>query len=294
MAIVAQLVRASDCGSECRGFESRRSPFFYLAGNFVSTLEAIFLGIVQGLTEFLPISSSGHLMLIQNLLGMNNLKEYIIFDMVCHLGTLLAIFFVFFDQIKSILFGDRQVLLKLFVAILPLFPLLLLLKPIKSLFNEPQYLGYFFLLTAFILYTGVRFGRNKPSSLVDHPIKDALTIGLFQAGAILPGVSRSGSTITAARLLGWSYSDAITFSFLLAIPTILGGVVLEIAQIIFKQEVTHTDLSLIQYISGFITSFLFGWASLLFLQRLATKHNFMYFVWYCLLLGIGTILYFGI
>lgn len=263
--------------------------------NTVTTLEAFFLGIIQGLTEFLPVSSSGHLLLAQNLFGMKNLKDYVAFDIICHLGTLLAIILVYFKQIKAVILVEREVLIKLSIAIIPLFPLVFLLKPIKNLFNEPQYLGFFFLLTALILYLGIRLGQNKnEKDLSKHPFRDALTIGIFQAGAILPGVSRSGSTITAARLLGWDYQQAITFSFLLAIPTVLGGVVIELAQILLKKSsITTVNISITQYAIGFITSFFFGWASLLFLQKLATKHKFMYFVWYCLFIGVASILYFG-
>lgn len=259
----------------------------------VSTLEAIFLGLIQGLTEFLPISSSGHLVLAQSLLGMENLKDFLVFNIVCHLGTLFAIFFVFSKKIKDLFLTEKKMLLKLAIALLPLFPLVFLLKPIKDFFDQPQYLGYFFLITAFILFLGVRFGKDLPSkSLAKHPWRDALTIGLFQAIAILPGVSRSGSTISGARLLGWSYDQAITFSFLLAIPTILAGVVLELGQLLLKPQETLPGITWVQYATGFTFSFIFGFIALIYLQKLASKQRFMYFVWYCLFLGIVLTLYF--
>jgi undecaprenyl-diphosphatase len=259
----------------------------------MSIIEALFLGLIQGITEFLPVSSSGHLVLFQNILGLKNLKEYIVFDVICHLGTLLAIFLVFAKEIKELLFKDHKTFLKIVVAILPLFPLLLLMKPIKAAFEQPQYLGYFFLTTAALLYLGIRFGQNKPDNVLEkRSYKDAFIIGLFQAMAILPGVSRSGSTISGARLLGWNYDKAITFSFLLAIPTILGGVTIELGQLLFKSHAELPSIAFTQYAAGFITSFFFGWGSLLFLQKLATKHKFMYFVWYCLFIGLVTILYF--
>lgn len=257
----------------------------------MTLLEAIILGIVQGITEFLPVSSSGHLVMLQNLLGLSNLKTFIVFDMVCHLGTLLSIFLVFFKDIKEMLFKNREMFFKICVAILPLFPLLLLLKPIKSMFDSPQYLGYFFLITAALLYLGIRFGKTKPETK-EKSYKDAFAIGLFQACAILPGVSRSGATISGARLLGWSYEKAITFSFLLAIPTILGGVTIEMAGLFLKTSAELPSMAISSYIAGFLTSFFFGWISLLFLQRLASKHEFMYFVWYCLILGIINIFIF--
>ena len=120
--------------------------------------EALFLGILQGLTEFLPVSSSGHLSLLQNILRIKHLDSLILFDLVIHLGTLLAIACIFYDKIIALL-HNRSQLANLAIAILPLFPLLLIMKPIKSLFETPQYLGFFFMLTSAILYAGIRFGR---------------------------------------------------------------------------------------------------------------------------------------
>jgi len=261
----------------------------------VTTIEAIFLGIIQGLTEFLPVSSSGHLVLFQSLFGMKNIKDLIIFDMVCHLGTLLAIFIIFSEKIKAILYSEKKMLFKLFIALIPLFPLVFMLKQIKEIFDQIEYLGYFFLLTALLLYIGNRFGYEKPSNLVqpEQSFRDAFTIGLFQAIAVFPGVSRSGSTISGARLLGWSYEQAISFSFLLAIPTILASILLEIGQLLLKKNFSSLpDVSWIQYSAGFLFSFIFGLIALFYLQKLASKQRFMYFVWYCLFLGITTILYF--
>jgi len=261
----------------------------------MTLLEAIFLGIVQGITEFLPISSSGHLELAQLFLGMQNLHHYVIFDLVCHLGTLLAIFFMFWSEITKSFTTDRKRFIQIVLGTLPLFPLVLIMKPIKALFNEPQYLGACFLFTALLLYLGIRLARNVGEQhLEKRKWRDSLTIGLFQAVAILPGVSRSGSTISAARVLGWSSQEAITFSFLLAIPAILGGVAIESMQLILKGTASMPEVPTGQYIAGFFTSFGVGYYALYQLRLLASKQKFMYFVWYCLLLGIFTTLYFSI
>lgn len=251
----------------------------------VTTLEAIFLGIIQGITEFLPVSSSGHLKLVQSLFGFQNLQNYIVFDLVCHLGTLLAIFLMFRKEIFSV---NRTRFQQVILGTLPLFPLLLIMKPIKALFNQPEYLGYFFMLTALLLYLGIRLGNERPT----HATRDPLIIGTFQAMAILPGISRSGSTISAAKMLGWSSQEAITFSFMLAIPAILGGTILELFQIV-KHSESIAHISPTQYIFGFLTSFGVGYYALNLLRSLASKQKFMYFVWYCLLLGIFTTLYFN-
>lgn len=255
-------------------------------------LEAIFLGIVQGLTEFLPVSSSGHLTLFQALFGFKDLERYVAFDIVCHLGTLLAIFVVFYQSIWDALSRNWGRMGQVILGTLPLFPLVLLLKPIKALFDQPELLGYFFLTTALLLYLGIRFGQPLPQpTLEKKQWRDALTIGLFQAFAILPGVSRSGSTLSGARLLGWNVEEALTFSFLLAIPAILGGACLEALQIFLKQYTAPIPVS--AYLLGFSTSFIVGWGALLLLKQLAPKRSFMYFVWYCLALGIFTLFYFN-
>lgn len=257
--------------------------------------EAIILGIIQGLTEFLPVSSSGHLELGQYFLGFQDLKQYILFDLVCHLGTLVAIFWFFFSDIKQSLTSDMTRVRQLIIAMLPLFPLLLILKPIKALFDEPQYLGYCFLLTALFLTIGSRFSIGAaPSESRRSRWGDALTIGFFQAIAILPGVSRSGSTISAARVLGWKKQDAISFSFLLAIPTILGGMALETMTLLSSSHSSaYAAVSFSAFAFGFLTSFVVGCFSLKLLVLLTANNQWRYFIGYCLLLGLGTTIYFN-
>jgi len=261
----------------------------------MSTIQAIILGIIQGITEFLPVSSSGHLTLYQTLLGLENLDQYIAFDLVCHLGTLLAILIVFTPQIKQVISSDIKRLMQIGVGTLPLFPTVLIMKPLTRLFDQPQYLGYFFMITAVLLYLGIRFGREYPEEhLKKKRFGDAFMIGIFQTLALLPGVSRSGSTISVARILGWKPQDAVMFSFLLAIPAIIGGSSLEFLKLISGKTIYPTStLSFMQYASGFISSFIVGYLSLLLLIRLAVKGKFMYFVWYCLIVGICSFLYFG-
>lgn len=259
----------------------------------MSTLHAIILGIIQGITEFLPISSSGHLKLAQSILGFENLEAFIIFDLVCHLGTLLAIFCVFYKQIQQALLTDRTRLWQVVVATLPLFPLLLIMKPIKTLFSQPEYLGYFFFLTAALLYMGIRCGWEAPSAALEkHRWRNALIVGIFQAIAILPGVSRSGSTISSARTLGISMKEAVSFSFLLAVPAILGGVTLEVGKVIATDMAALPAISGFHYFLGFATSFVVGMGALRLLMQVAGKNQFMYFVWYCLFIGVVSLIYF--
>ena len=258
----------------------------------MTMLDAIILGIVQGLTEFLPISSSGHLHLFEYFLGFEGLDRYIPFDIACHLGSLLAIILIFYRQIISLFVENKTRFLQIVLATLPLFPLLLLLKPIKAVYAAPKYLGFFFLLTAFILFLGERFGRQKPVVVQEkNRWRDAFFIGLWQAIAILPGVSRSGSTISGARLLGWEMKNAITFSFLLAIPTILGATIVEFLNW-YRHPEGIADLALEHYMVGFVVSFITGLLALKLLFYIALSDKFSYFAWYCLLLGIAVTCYF--
>lgn len=259
----------------------------------MTTLDAIFLGIVQGLTEFLPVSSSGHLKLFQYFLGMRDLDAYIIFDLACHLGTLLAIVFVFSNHIKEIFTRSNPTRFwQVILATLPLFPLVLLMKPIKATYANPYYLGFFFILTSIILFLGIKFGKTiSEEQSLKHPWRGALIVGICQAIAIFPGVSRSGSTISGARLIGWAPKDAIIFSFLLAIPAILGGTILELYKL-WQHPESGINLPIFHYVLGFFVSFVVGFFALQLLIRLAMQNRFYYFAWYCLMLGIAITYYF--
>lgn len=257
----------------------------------MTTLEAFILGIIQGLTEFLPVSSSGHLELSQYLIGLQNLDQYVFFNLICHVGTLIAIILVYFSHIQETIFTDHTRLRQIILGTLPLFPLVLIMKPIKQFFDKPEYLGFCFLITAILLYLGIRSKPSASNSNRERPWRDALMIGLFQAFAILPGVSRSGSTISAGRMLGWQRQDAISFSFLLAIPAILGGVVLESFHVWKLAQLPNVGWT--QYVVGFSTSLVVGYFALKLLMKLAAKDRFIYFVWYCLFIGIATTFYFN-
>lgn len=257
--------------------------------------QAILLGVIQGLTEFLPVSSSGHLILGQIFLGLQNPQTFILFDLCCHLGTLVAIVAFFYKEIYRTLFVERTRLLQVCAALLPLFPLLLLLKPLKALFDQPKYLSVFFAMTSLLLYLGLRFGREKEEKFIRaHRWRDSLMIGLFQAMAVLPGVSRSGATLSAARLAGWSREEAVTFSFLIAIPTILGASFIEAAQLFSSAEQFSSErISLQVYFAGWAASLVVGYAALGLLKKIVMSNQLMLFVWYCLGLSFFCLLAFN-
>lgn len=261
----------------------------------MSLLDSILLGILQGLTEFLPVSSSGHLKLAEYFLGYKDLDRFILFDLACHMGTLFSIFFVFHREIREALSPKSGRFWQVFLATLLLFPLVFLMKPIKAAYNSPELLGYFFIATGCLLLLGIRWGWSAaPASLERRRWRDALAIGTSQALAILPGVSRSGTTITAGRLLGWNPQEAVTFSFLLAIPAILGGTLYELLAMWFEpaKHPAHA-IGVLPFIAGALASFVVGCFALRLLMGLAAKNRFVYFAVYCFLIGITLIFYFN-
>jgi undecaprenyl-diphosphatase len=253
-------------------------PFVSAKGFPLTLLQAIILGIVQGITEFFPISSSGHLELIQTFMELEP-KKLVLFNLFCHLGTLSAICTLLHTEIRETFFLHTTRLKQLLIALLPLFPLLLFLPKVKAAFGNPQMLGYTFLISAFMLFVG----RNRKTTEAKNPVRDACIIGCMQAVAILPGISRSGSTISTARLLGWSRDESFKFSFLLSIPTILGGVFLEIFKLSNEEIIS---LQIQEFLAGFSVSFLVGFLSLRFLLRSVNTDIFPYFSIYCFFLGI--------
>lgn len=255
-------------------------PLFLFQEVTMHIWEAVLLGIVQGLTEFLPVSSSGHLLLVEHLLGLKNLSRYVLFDLVCHMGTLGAIFIVFRKEIKETL-PDSKKMIQYGIALLPLIPLVPLVKKVKVLFDSPEWLGIGFLITALILFIGYHFGREKKTA--EKSYTSALYIGMAQSLAILPAISRSGATISSALLLGWAPYEAVVFSFLLSIPTILGGMGLELLKL---NTSLLPDVSLSAYFAGFLSSLIVGYFSLRLLIRIVGTAKFQYFSWYCASLGL--------
>lgn len=263
---------------------------YFNTESFMTTWEAFLLGLVQGITEFLPVSSSGHLELAQYFLGFQNLHAYVLFNLICHLGTLGAIFYFFFPEIKASITTQPKRFFQIALGTLPLFPLVFILKPIKAIFDQPHYLGICFLFTSFLLFASIYVRLPQKKWLPGW--SDPLAIGCCQAIAILPGISRSGATISAARLLGWDKQEAIRFSFLLAIPAILGGTVLEAWELCHLPPSNAPSIQLSQFLAGFGTSFLVGCGALWALMKIMAQDKWVYFAWYCLILGTLTTLYF--
>ncbi|MBI5420640.1 MAG: undecaprenyl-diphosphate phosphatase, partial [Deltaproteobacteria bacterium] len=256
----------------------------------MSLLQAIFLGILQGATEFLPVSSSGHLLLAQRLLGIR--EPELAFDLLLHLGTLFAVLVFLRREIVEILgsllrrerggqtggWGRRELLL-LVLSTIPT-------GIIGIAFHDTVETGISFrgmgvrylLLTSFLLMSNLRFRHKWDPERIE--IWEAVAIGIMQGAAIFPGLSRSGSTIVLALLLGTSPSRSAKFSFLISLPAILGAALVNV----------HKGISVlpgaVPSIAGFLFSMLVGYLALLVVARLVTRGRFIRFAPYTLLLSI--------
>ena len=246
----------------------------------MDNLYSLILGTVQGLTEFLPVSSSGHLVLIQELLpGFS--QPGILLDVILHLGTLAAVLYYFRLKILDI---SANYLKYLFVGTIPaVIAGLLFREEIERMFADPKILGLEFLATAFI-----NFMIDKPAKgNKEINSKKSFNIGIFQALAILPAISRSGATIFAAVRQGIDKKKAAEFSFLLSVPAILGANVLEL----FVHRETIISEFNISYLLGFFAAFVVGFLSIGVVLKFLTENKFKYFGYYCLALGIIILLF---
>jgi undecaprenyl-diphosphatase len=245
---------------------------------------AIILGLVQGITEFFPVSSSAHLRLAKWLLGVPDGEHLLYFDLLCHSGTLIALILYLRRSIWEILCKPRAIALFI-VALLPLVPAYFLLKPLRVAASEPRFLGWALLATSAILFCA---GRVNTVPMKSRKWRDVLCIGAAQTMALIPGVSRSGSTIAMARWLGWDWVEAARFSFLLAIPAVLGGQLLETLKLLRGGEMLY-GLPWEVYAAGFATSFGVGLFSVRFVFWAYERGTVNPFAWYCLGVGLFAI-----
>lgn len=239
----------------------------------------ILLALVQGMTEFFPVSSSGHLLLFQKILDFTTLP--LVYDIFFHLGTLLAVMAFFAKDLKPLLLrfyekNNLRLLLLLMTASLPTAVIGFLGKDFfEGLFERSDYLGFCFLFTAAVLLAS-KFLRFKKTA--DFPA--AFIIGIAQGIAIIPGVSRSGLTIAVALILGLGFGFSFKFSFLLSIPAILGALLLESGKIPWQGG--HWP----QLLLAVAVSALAGFLALALLEKIMIREKFHLFAFYLLLLGI--------
>lgn len=257
-------------------------------------LKAVILGIVQGIGEFLPISSSGHLVVVDHLFdaitGRSPVKDAdadMLFNIVVHLGTLLSILIVYREAIWKLRLQPR-VCLNIVLASIPAGVLGVLFKEqFEVAFSTPLVVGVCWFVTAAMLLIGQRLERNE-ISYEDLPPHKAFLIGVFQAIALLPGVSRSGSTITGGLLSGLQRGSAGAFSFLMAIPVIGGAAVLELKDVVTGDVTIGNPVPLL---AGGVTAFLVGWLVLRWLVLLIAKGRLHWFAYYCCAAGTMTVIW---
>ena len=270
---------------------------------------SLFLGIVQGITEFLPVSSSGHLVLAQKVFGLD--QDMLTFDICVHFGTLIAVFTVFhksiinltvecFNGLKSIVIERTSIKdvyqnsyeIRISAAIIiGTLPAVIVGLTLKDFFEKAFQSAFFVFISLFL--TGclllVTFFVKKNKKQIGFI--NGLIIGLAQSLAIIPGISRSGSTISTALLLGVRREDAGEFSFLLSIPAILGATVFAIKDISANG---FSSFSWEMAVIGIISAFISGWISLVFLMRIIKHGKIGYFGFYCLTVAIGGIILYSL
>lgn len=258
----------------------------------MGNIETIFLGIIQGLTEFLPVSSSGHLVFFQNILGFS--EPALLLDCSLHFGTLIAVCLYFrsdlvkmITQVWRLNFQDPHASLALWVIVgsVPTALIGLIFKtPLESLFGSVTVVGFMLIVTGLI----VALTRFLPDDYVTKKnigLLVALAVGTSQGLAIIPGISRSGATIVCAMLLGMDREIAARFSFLLSIPAIIGALAIQI-------NVSQIEsIGLIPLLLGFVSAALVGLVALKLLMSLVKKGHLYCFAPYCWAIGMAIIIF---
>lgn len=264
----------------------------------MSVLLAALLGLIQGLTEFLPVSSSGHLSIIQNIFSLGyDSEEHLLFDVMLHVATLVSVYIVYrkeitamaTDTLNAILGRDsltddsgrmkptiRGVFL-LVVATLPLVLVVFVHSLVEKLYYNTFFIAIALAVTGGLLFASTHFNDGKKTEKT-ATVKDALLVGLGQAIATLPGLSRSGTTITVGMTCGFRKSFAVRFSFLLSLPAILGSTILTLVSAL-RDGVNWGNIP--AYIIGMLVAGVVGYFSLSFFKQLVQKGSLKFFAYYC-------------
>lgn len=249
----------------------------------MNMLEAVILGIVQGLAEFLPVSSSGHLVLFEGLFGIN--EPSLLFEVVLHIGTLIPVLFVYRKSIWKLIRNPFQKkTLWIIVGTIPaVIAALLFGDLIESLFSSVGFLAVGFTITGIVLILAERAGNGHKDEEKSGML-DALLVGCAQAVAILPGISRSGSTIAASLGRKLDRETAAEYSFLLSIPAILGALVLQLKNI-FTGAISLEGINYVNYGVGFVAAMLSGYLAINFMLKLIKNAKLWYFSIYVFILA---------
>lgn len=251
----------------------------------MTILIALILGLVQGLTEFLPVSSSGHLMLLNQIFNIDG--DFLFVSIVLHLATLLAIVIVFYKDIWQLIrhpFSKQAV--NLYVATIPTIVIVLIFKAfIEGFFNDASLLPFCFMFTAFLLLV-THFLSNKKSTDFNRKFKtsSALIMGISQGFAVIPGISRSGTTICTGLILGEERQQTAKFSFLMSIPIILASLIYEI--VFTDSASTINAVGVLPLLIAFFSAFLVGIFSIKFMLKIVQESKYYYFSIYLIALSI--------
>ncbi|MCL4147628.1 UNVERIFIED_CONTAM: hypothetical protein GTU68_012014 [Idotea baltica] len=257
-------------------------------------LDAIILGIIQGLTEFLPVSSSGHLELGKAILGDTSIpEESLLFTVILHFATALSTIVVFRKDVWEIIKGlfqfnwneESQFSTKIIISMIPaVFVGLFFEEQLEAFFGgNIRFVGFMLLITAILLY----FADKAKDTDKKVSFKNAFVVGVSQAIAMLPGISRSGATISTSVLLGVDKSKAARFSFLMVVPLIFG----KIAKDLMSGDLTFNGENNVAMGAGFLAAFVAGLAACTWMIRLVRKSKLSYFAIYCLIVGSIAIIY---
>ena len=244
----------------------------------MTIIEAIILAIVQGVTEFLPVSSSGHLVLFQSFFG---IESTVSFDLLLHFGSLIAVVVVYFKKFLELLKPPYTNLLRLVIATVPVVIVILFFRePIEQLFGG-NYLPFAFLITAVVLLVGEIIGKKEQNHLGNELTnKSALTMGIAQCIAVIPGISRSGMTITAGLLTVKDREKVADFSFMMSAPIIFGSMIVSI------MEGTTMSVGIMPSIIGIAVSAISSFFAIKFLKKILIKSKLAWFSAYLLVIAI--------
>ena len=256
-------------------------------------VKAAIMGIVEGLTEFLPISSTGHLILAGALLGFNDEKAKV-FDIAIQTGAIFAVILVYWQKIRSTLVAlptdkqAQQFALNVLIAFIPAVILGLVFgKAIKANLFTPTVVATTFIIGGFIILWAEARHKSNPGATHVHDVDnmttaDAIKVGLVQCLAMIPGTSRSGATIIGGMLLGLSRKAATDFSFFLAMPTLIGAG----AYSLYKERALLSVADVPMFAVGLLFSFLSAWLCIRWLLRYISTHSFVPFAWYRIVFGL--------
>ena len=270
-------------------------------------LFSVLMGVLQGVAEFLPISSSGHLALFQHFFGVENYEEtQMFFTVLLHLGTLISVCVYYWrdviDMIREFFLGirdltvrrgggappppTRRLVMMVIVATLPLFAILPVKGLVEDAMSNVTFVSVALLATGFILFFSDRMARGRKNAR-NATVADALLVGCAQAVGTLPGISRSGITISAGLLRGFDRTFAVRFSFLMSLPAVLGANILSLKDALEA----GVDLEMLPiYLVGMVVSGVVGYFAIRLVNLLADKGKFGNFAYYCWVVGLGSLI----